>query len=200
MAHGLIAVSYTHLDVYKRQILYPNKELPKFLEKNTIVAEKVENSHLLKQLLKDNNFQLINKDIKGNYHFNGNFHNANDLKNALDLLSFNNDYKELVSKDFDAVLQIFEDVFNHKAFTGRSGTFYGYEGLGSIYWHMVSKLYLAVMEVINKAIENKEDEAVIDALVNHFDEIGAGIGIHKSPEVYGALPTGPVLLYTARCV
>ena len=172
-------------------ILYPNKELPKFLEKNTIVAEKVENSHLLKQLLKDNNFQLINKDIKGNYHFNGNFHNANDLKNALDLLSFNNDYKELVSKDFDAVLQIFEDVFNHKAFTGRSGTFYGYEGLGSIYWHMVSKLYLAVMEVINKAIENKEDEAVIDALVNHFDEIGAGIGIHKSPEVYGAFPTDP---------
>ncbi len=172
-------------------ILYPNKELPKFLEKNTIPREKVENSHLLKQLLSDNNFQLINKDIKGNYHFNGNFHNANDLKNALDLLASNADYKELVSKDSDAVLQLFEDVFNHKAFTGRSGTFYGYEGLGSIYWHMVSKLYLAVMEVINKAIENKEDETVIDDLVNHFDEIGAGIGIHKSPEVYGAFPTDP---------
>jgi hypothetical protein len=172
-------------------ILYPNKELPKFLEKNTIHKDKVEKSVLLKQLLSDNNFQLINKDIKGNYHFNGNFHNANDLKNALDLLASNADYKELVSKDSDAVLQIFEDVFNHKAFTGRSGTFYGYEGLGSIYWHMVSKLHLAVMEVINKAIENKDDEAVIDALVNHFDEIGAGIGIHKSPEVYGAFPTDP---------
>jgi hypothetical protein len=61
-------------------ILYPNKELPKFLEKNTIPKEKIENSTLLKQLLNDNNFQLINKDIKGNYHFNGNFHNANDLK------------------------------------------------------------------------------------------------------------------------
>ena len=47
------------------------------------------------------------------------------------------------------------------------------------------------MEVINKAIENKDDESVIDALVNHFDEIGAGIGIHKSPEVYGAFPTDP---------
>lgn len=172
-------------------ILYPNKELPKFLEKNTIPREKVEKSLLLKQLLDNNNFQLINKDIKGNYHFNGNFHNANDLKNALDQLASNNDYKELVSKDSDAVLQIFEDVFNHKAFTGRSGTFYGYEGLGSIYWHMVSKLYLAVMEVINSAIENKEDKAVIKALVNHFDEIGAGIGIHKSPEVYGAFPTDP---------
>jgi hypothetical protein len=172
-------------------ILYPNKELPKFLEKNTIPREKLEKSLLLKQLLDNNNYQLINKDIKGNYHFNGNFHNANDLKNALDLLASNNDYKELVSKDSDTVLQIFEDVFNHKAFTGRSGTFYGYEGLGSIYWHMVSKLHLAVMEVINKAIENKDDESVIHALVNHFDEIGAGIGIHKSPEVYGAFPTDP---------
>ena len=109
----------------------------------------------INQLLDKNNFQLINKDIKGNYHFNGNFHNVNDLKNALDQLSSNNDYAALVSKDSDTVLQLFEDVFNHKAFTGRSGTFYGYEGLGSIYWHMVSKLYLAVMEVINKAIESQ---------------------------------------------
>lgn len=62
----------------------------------------------------------------------------------------------MVATDSDAVLQIFEDVFNHKAFTGRSGTFYGYEGLGSIYWHMVSKLHLAVMEVINNAIERMQ--------------------------------------------
>lgn len=172
-------------------ILYPNKELPKFLEKNIVPKEKVENSTLLTLLIKDNNFQIINKDIKGNYHFNGNFHNANDLKNALNELATNNLYKELVLKNFDAVLQIFEDVFNHKAFTGRSGTFYGYEGLGSIYWHMVSKLHLAVIEVIEKAIENNEDKAVIDALIVHFDQIGAGIGIHKSPEVYGAFPTDP---------
>ena len=32
--------------------------------------------------------------------------------------------------DMDLILDIYEDVFNHKAFTGRSGTFYGYEGLG----------------------------------------------------------------------
>jgi hypothetical protein len=172
-------------------ILYPNKELPKFLEKNTIPKDKVEKSVLLKQLLENNNFQLINKDIKGNYHFNGDFHNANDLKSALKQLASNNDYKEIVSKDADVVLQIFEEVFNHKAFTGRSGTFYGYEGLGSIYWHMVSKLHLAVMEVINQAIEANENQSVIDALISYFDEIGAGIGIHKSPEIYGAFPTDP---------
>ncbi len=172
-------------------ILYPNKELPKFLEKNTIPKESIEKSSLLKQLLSHSNFQLINKDIKGNFHFNGNFHNATDLKIALEHLALNNDLKELVNKDTDLVLQIFEEVFNHKAFTGRSGTFYGYEGLGSIYWHMVSKLHLAVLEVINKAIDSNEDQTTVKALVQHFDEIGAGIGIHKSPKVYGAFPTDP---------
>ena len=182
-------------DLYRKDqnsyVLYPNKELPKFLEKNTIPKKSIEKSALLKQLLSDSNFQLINKDSKGNYHFNGNFHNATDLKIALEQLISNNSYKELVQKDSVLVLQIFEEVFNHKAFTGRSGTFYGYEGLGSIYWHMVSKLHLAVLEVINKAIDANEDQTTIDALVHHFDEIGAGIGIHKSPKVYGAFPTDP---------
>ncbi|WP_353169960.1 hypothetical protein [Flavobacterium sp.] len=182
-------------DLYRKDqnsyILYPNKELPKFLEKNTIPKDSIEKSALLNQLLSQSNNQLINKDSKGNYHFNGNFHNASDLKIALEQVAQNNDLKELVKKDTELILQIFEEVFNHKAFTGRSGTFYGYEGLGSIYWHMVSKLHLAVLEVINKAIDANEDQSTISELVHHFDEIGAGIGIHKSPKVYGAFPTDP---------
>jgi hypothetical protein len=172
-------------------ILYPNKDLPKFLEKNCLPKEKVQQSELLNKLLKDNNFQIVNQDIKGEYHFNGNFHNANDLKVALENLQKDINYKALVEKETKDILQLFEIVFNHKAFTGRSGTFFGYEGLGSIYWHMVSKLYLAVQEVVFKAIENHENPNVIKALVNHFEEIGEGIGVHKSPDVYGAFPTDP---------
>ena len=41
-------------------ILYPNKELPKFLEKNTIPKDSIEKSALLKQLLSQSNNQLIN--------------------------------------------------------------------------------------------------------------------------------------------
>lgn len=82
-------------------------------------------------------------------------------------------------------------MFNHKAFTGRSGTFYGYEGLGSIYWHMVSKLYLAAYEVCDQAEKADVDESIKNRLAAHFYEIGEGIGIHKSPEVYGAFPTDP---------
>ncbi|MGB5387727.1 MAG: hypothetical protein WBN20_13165, partial [Eudoraea sp.] len=68
---------------------------------------------------------------------------------------------------------------------------FGYEGLGSIYWHMVSKLLLAVMEYCLKAIKNNEDEAIIGRLIDHYYEINAGIGVHKSPELYGAFPTDP---------
>ncbi|WP_264521321.1 hypothetical protein [Flavobacterium sp. N1994] len=172
-------------------ILYPNKKLPKFLEKNTIPKNKVEKSFLLKKLLENGNLHLINQDIKGGYHFNGNFHNANDLKEALAQLANHQEYKELVATETTTVLQIFEEVFNHKAFTGRSGTFYGYEGLGSIYWHMVSKLHLAVIEVIKETINNNESQSVVNSLIAHFEEIGNGIGVHKSPDVYGAFPTDP---------
>jgi hypothetical protein len=172
-------------------ILYPNKELPKFLEKNNIPKTRIEKSDLLTKLMANHNNSVINKDVKGNYHFNGNFHNANDLKEALVELNKNEEYQVLVEKESEDILQIFEEVFNHKAFTGRSGTFFGYEGLGSIYWHMVSKLHLAVQEVIEKAYRDNEDATVINALALHYDEIGKGIGVHKKPEVYGAFPTDP---------
>jgi hypothetical protein len=172
-------------------ILYPNKELPKFLEKNTLSENIVNKSSLLKSLVASGNTSILNKDIKGNYHFNGNFNNANDVKKALDNFKEKGEYLDLIKNEEALILDIFEEVFNHKAFTGRSGTFYAFEGLGSIYWHMVSKLHLAVYEVIEKAYEAKDDAAIIAGLQKHFIEIGEGIGVHKTPEVYGAFPTDP---------
>jgi hypothetical protein len=171
-------------------MLYPNKELPGFLQKNSISQASVKRSALLQQLVSDGNRQLVVQDINGGYHFNGNFRNAADVRAALDQL-LTGPYAQLVREDGKTVLQIFEEVFNHKAFTGRSGTFYAYEGLGSIYWHMVSKLHLAAMEVCRDAFASQASGDVLDALARHFHEIGAGIGIHKSPEVYGAFPTDP---------
>ena len=171
-------------------LLYPNKELKGFMQRNTIAEEAVTSSRLLQQLVKDGNTRIIEKDINGEYHFNGNFKNANDVKEALQELA-DTDYKESVDAEADKVLQIFEDVFNHKAFTGRSGTFYGYEGLGSIYWHMVSKLLLAVEECCLHAINTNESDEIVGRLLEHFYEINEGIGVHKSPELYGAFPTDP---------
>ncbi|WP_052143767.1 hypothetical protein [Wocania ichthyoenteri] len=171
-------------------ILYPNKDLPRFDKKNNIPDENVEKSQLLKQLIDDGNTQIIEKDILGNFHFNGNFNNANSLKEALSNLS-DKKYKSLIEKDTQFLLDIFEDVFNHKAFTGRSGTFFGYEGLGSIYWHMVSKLLLAVQENVLLAINTNESDEITGRLLDHYYEIQAGVGVHKSPELYGAFPTDP---------
>lgn len=171
-------------------LLYPNKDLPRFTTKNTIPATAVADCALLQKLVQDGQAQIIEQDIKGDYHFNGNFRNANDLDTALVGLE-DGPYADLLQQDKSKVLDIFEDMFDHKAFTGRSGTFFGYEGLGSIYWHMVSKLLLAVQESYLRAMKEGAAPATLDALAAHYHEINKGIGVHKAPAVYGAFPTDP---------
>ena len=170
-------------------ILYPNKDLPRFFEKNNVPTEVVENSTLLKTLLTDNNKQIIQKDTTGNYHFNGNFTNADSLKNALSELPAR--YDNLVSTEKEDLLDVFEGLFDHKSFTGRSGTFFGFEGLGSIYWHMVSKLALAVQEVLWESIHKQSASKVSESLRKHYYAVVDGIGAHKTPKAYGAFPTDP---------
>jgi hypothetical protein len=165
-------------------ILYPNKDLPKFLEKNSIPATKLVDIKLIDQLDAVGNYAIMQKDIHGVYHFNGNFDNANRLSDALHKLDAK--YQSQVAIDKIALLNLYEEVFKHKSFTGRSGTFYAYEGLGSIYWHMVSKLYLAIAETIDNS--NPTDKT---KLREHFYQTATGIGLYKSPEQYGAFPTDP---------
>jgi len=171
-------------------LLYPNKELKGFMQRNHLPEQDVKKSELLMRLMSDGHTKIIKQDLNGVYHFNGNFKNAEDLNKALEQLE-DTSYADLVAKERKVVLRLFEKVFNHKAFTGRSGTFYGYEGLGSIYWHMVSKLQLAVYECCVKAIRENENEIVIGKLLEHYYEINEGIGVHKSPALYGAFPTDP---------
>jgi len=171
-------------------ILYPEKKLPGFLQKNIIAEEDAEKSELIKIMVSDGNRQIVERDILGNYHFNGSFRNVSDLEEALKDLA-DSKYKELIVSDTELLTSLFEKVFNHRFFTGRSGTFFSYEGLGSIYWHMVSKLRLAVQETCIKAIENYTDPVITGKLLEHYYEIDAGIGVHKPPDLYGAFPTDP---------
>ncbi len=171
-------------------LLYPNKDLPRFMQKNTVSAEVVAATSLLKKLAGEGQKAIIEQDIKGDFHFNGNFKNANDLKEAL--AEYAQKTPETITQaDQEEVLAVFESIFNHKAFTGRSGTFFGYEGLGSIYWHMVSKLLLAVQECCLQAIESGASSEVIGRLLEHYYEINEGIGVNKPPSLYGAFPTDP---------
>ena len=170
-------------------VLYPNKSLPRFLDKNNIDPKTLAGSALLTKLVEDGNADIVTQDCLGGHHFNGNFNNVKALRAALANLP--SSYDAVVASDQKDVEAIYEGIFNHKAFTGRSGTFFGYEGLGSIYWHMVSKLGLVAFEVTKAAVERNASSEVVGRLFDHYFEINAGIGAHKSPELYGAFPTDP---------
>jgi hypothetical protein len=169
-------------------MLYPDRELSRFEEKNNISAEQLERSALLKKLIKDSDRSVLTMDRNGWAHFNGSFRNAGDLEMALNKLD-PAIYGTMLAKEREVILELFEEIFDHQSFTGRSGTFFGYEGLGSIYWHMVSKLLLAVEECFFQALKEGTGETILDSLKNHYYEIKAGIGLYKSPELYGACPT-----------
>ncbi len=169
-------------------LLYPDRQLPLFVEKNNIPQEVVKESALLTQLGRDEEKSVIRKDHSGNFHFNGNIRNAFMLEQAIDDLP-DELYGKLKETDKSYILEKFEAIFDHQSFTGRSGTFYGYEGLGSIYWHMVSKLLLATQDVYFNAMEEKAEWWLLGKIQEHYYEIKAGIGLYKSPDLYGAFPT-----------
>lgn len=164
-------------------MLYPNRELPKFLMKNVIPDEQVMSSSILKEEVNKNHTRFIEKDIHGKYHFNGRFRNGEEIREALKAT------KEYKDEEIKIVEEIFTELFNHHAFTGRSGTFYKYEGLGSIYWHMVSKLLLATQENFNDIYKQKGMNEEAKTLMDVYETIKEGIGLEKSPEQYGAFPT-----------
>ena len=166
-------------------MLYPDRELKRFTEKNIIPGNLISGNSFLLGQVSENKKNIISIDLEGVYHFNSQFRNGADLGQALDLIT-----DDLLTEEVKIeILGIFEKVFDHQSFTGRSGAFYGYEGLGCIYWHMVSKLLLAVYENYFWALRNNADKLELDRMVDHYYDIRAGLGINKSPDLFGAFPT-----------
>ncbi|TWT84990.1 hypothetical protein CA13_64720 [Planctomycetes bacterium CA13] len=172
-------------------MLYPDRELPTFLEKNVIAATSVARSELIQRLIADGDTSVVRADVDGEVHFNGDFRNACQLAEALSILSKDEKYAELICQQRQRLYEIFEQTFSHSDFTGRSGTFFAYEGLGSIYWHMVSKLAHATIENVVSAKNASCDTSIIDRLHQHYREIRDGLGLNKSPDQYGAFPSDP---------
>jgi hypothetical protein len=171
-------------------LLYPDRSLPGFMDKNNIPNEVAQKSKLFQTLISHNNRQLVEKDIDGVLHFHGSFANKNILSKTLLSLA-EHGYAELVEQERDAILKLYEEMFKHKSFTGRSGSFFSYEGLGSIYWHMVSKLMLAAQAAYSEALENGETPEVLGRLRQQYYDIRLGLGTYKPPAVYGAFPIDP---------
>lgn len=162
-------------DLYREDqrsyMLYPNRTRKTFLELNNIPKEAASQAVVKKYL-----GTILKQDCDGGIHFDAQYRNANNLPEEL--------------KD------LYESVFHHHAFTGRSGTFYKYEGLGCIYWHMVSKLLLAVGEVLSDYSDKlrltpDSSDITLSRLRAHYKAIREGIGSHKRPDEYGAFPIDP---------
>jgi len=172
-------------------LLYPDRRLPRYVEKNNIPRKELARSRLLRKLVADDNRLLVEQDTVGRYHFNGSITNAHDVMQILEQLA-EVGYARLVKSDTRLVLDLFERLFDHQSFTGRSGTFFGYEGLGCIYWHMVSKLLLAAQETFFRAADAPAvPPRLLRQLAGCYYDIRAGIGDQKSPAVYGAFPMDP---------
>jgi hypothetical protein len=157
-------------------LLYPDLELPSFLSRNTLSSEPP---------LEDP--RIFVRDSHGQWHFQAELQNANDLAARLDAIKVEPAVRQ-------ATLDLWETLFRHREFTGRSRTFFMFEGLGSIYWHMVAKLLVSVQECYQAAIEPETGEVDIDAaaaLADAYDHVRDGLGFRKSAEVQGAFPCDP---------
>jgi hypothetical protein len=183
--------SLRHSKLYRADqhsyILYPDRDLPGFLEKNCVTESQVHDLKLVSELVKAQDQTLLTRDENGNYHFSGHIHNVKDVKRFLDALKRQPQYAELVKADAAQIEVLFEDTFTHDEFTGRSGTFFAYEGLGSVYWHMVSKLILAVQETIRRS----SSEPSIRGLREKYTDLCKGQSFNKTPAEYGSFPTDP---------
>ena len=167
-------------------LLYPARELPGFMGKNIIPDKYLKENNLLKSLLEDGNDSIIFQDADELVRFNCAFKNITDLQIGLKKLEGLEKWRNCIS-DFSKVEAIFEEVFNHHAFTGRSGCMYAYEGIGSIYWHMVSKLLFVVQEYYFKS-ETTSQQTEIG---NYYYRIRQGLGFNKTAQEYGAFPFDP---------
>jgi hypothetical protein len=168
-------------------LLYPDRNLPGFMQKNSLTQAQVQHLSLFKALIKAQDQTLITQDVQGMIHFSGHLRNFQDVQHALHSLKRQPRYKKLVDAEYEQIKALFEETFHHDEFTGRSGSFFAYEGLGSIYWHMVSKLLLATQET---ALRYQKEASGL-SLVERYQDIRQGLGFKKSPDTYGAFPTDP---------
>ena len=150
-------------------LLYPDRAVTPFLEKNTLEAPPP---------IEDPGLFAV--DRAGAWHFQADLSTMADVDRRLRLAGAS-------PEQAAAVRKLWRSTFSHDRFTGRSGTFFAFEGLGSIYWHMVAKLLLAVQGCHRRAA----DPAAAAALAEIYDDVRDGLNFRKTAEAYGAFPTDP---------
>ncbi len=183
-------------DVYRADqntfMLYPDRPQQSFMLNNVVSGEEIRSIPALVDLVEQSNQRLIQKDHNDTYRFHPEIVNKGALIDRIaELKETVPSMSSLNEASVEDICALYESIFNHQAFTGRSGGMFGFEGLGCIYWHMVSKLLLALGENYQSAKNEHVSELTCNALAQLYYRVRAGIGFNKSPEEYGAFPTDP---------
>ena len=150
-------------------LLYPDRPPVPFLERNTLAGAPP---------MAEPSLFVVDRD--GRWHFQADLSTLADVEERLAAVDASTDVRE-------EVRALWRDTFAHDAFTGRSDRFFMFEGLGSIYWHMVAKLAVAVQWCYGQA----SDPAATAALAQMYHDIRDGLGFRKDPGLQGAFPTDP---------
>nr|BCB67684.1 beta-1,3-glucan phosphorylase [Euglena gracilis] len=164
-------------------MLYPDRQLKGFMDRNLIPAHR-RSSAAVQYCLRRGVKGVLYEDARGGLRWAAGLCNAKDLKATVEA-SPDPGLKQHAAE----LLALYEEVFVHRAFTGRSGTMFGFEGLGCIYWHMVSKVLLAAQELTLDALDRRDGSMA--ALRAAYYELRGGIGFNKAPQEYGAFPSDP---------
>jgi hypothetical protein len=172
-------------------MLYPVRHLPTFLDKNVVPATAVQENPLLLGLLAAGDESIVRSDLDGTHRFHPDLTDERQLDVALDRLSADPGWSSQVDQHRARTLALYEQVFAHRSFLGRSGSMYAYEGIGSIYWHMVTKLLLAVEEAVVGAAGGDSSRRDVDRLIDAYWRVRSGLGVNKTAREFGAVPIDP---------
>jgi hypothetical protein len=162
-------------------LLYPDRELPGFLARNRLDDEALAQP-VVQSLLAAGRTDLLQRQADGVVRFAP----ALTSRDALEAAGAD------LGDALPALVEAYERVLRHHAFTGRSGTMFAYEGLGCIYWHMVAKLLLAVQEQVFAAADaGAPQRDSLQALKAHYRRVRDGLGYRRSAAAFGAFPADP---------
>jgi hypothetical protein len=169
-------------------MLYPDREQLGFMHKNRITDPSADTMPLVNTMLENRDYRLIQLTESGQKRFSALLFNQREIERLWPQIVAS--YPELATDEaYQQFCALYEITFKHAEFTGRSGGMFGFEGLGCVYWHMISKLLLAVQEVATKAYRSGAPETA--ALMRYYYKVRQGIGFNKQPSEYGAFPTDP---------
>ena len=159
-------------------MLQPDRICMPFLSRNALPHDWRDRAPGVAALVARGDKSVVVVDGDGTARFHADIAGVGELRRRLQAAI------EPAARDEAAVLAIWEDVFAHQEFTGRSGSFFAFEGLGSIYWHMVAKLLLAVQECHASSAGRARER-----LAAAYHRIRDGLGFRKTATEYGAFPS-----------